>query len=62
MEYLVLDSPNDLSLRSSCETFASKGDGLDSFFSACVAVAQFSPQSVVIEGGETENRKCKVIN
>ena len=58
----MLDSPDDLSLRSSCETAIAKGDGLDSSYSAILAVASVSAISAVIEGGETENRKCKVMN
>ena len=58
----MLDATNDLSLRLFSETATAKGDGLDSSYSAILAVAQVSPKSVVIEGGETENRNGKVIN
>ena len=54
VEYLMLDSPNDLSLRLFSETTSTQGDGLDSPNSAILAVAQVSPESVVVEGGETK--------
>ena len=54
VEDLVLDSTNDLSLRLFSETTSTQGDGLSSSCSAILAVAQVSPESVVVEGGETK--------
>ena len=54
VENLMLDSTNNLSLRFLSETTATQGDGLDSPNSAKLAVAQVSPESVVVEGGETK--------
>ena len=54
VDNLMLDSTNDLSLRFLSETTATQGDGLDSSCSSILAVAPVSPNSVVIEGGETK--------
>ena len=54
VEDLMLDSANNLVLRSRGETSSAQGHGLDPSHSPTLAVAQVGIVSVLIFGGETE--------
>ena len=62
VEYLVLNSSNDLLLRSSCETGVAQYDGLGSSSSAIIAAAIVGPTNPNrgIFGGEAAEKMCKV--